>query len=183
MRSVRAAVVILSMTLGLAVVTALLTAAQNDSPEAREIAGLLFTSNAIVISQESTRASTFGVKAHIEEGLGRQLSEDEVRRLEGVIVRAATEALPRADIEAYYADLLAQHFSPEDLKNLAAFYRTPLGARVLHFSSVTLAEGKDRLKQILRDHQRDFQERFRAEFLRAFPGFRQELERQQRPTR
>ena len=106
-----------------------------------------------------------------------------VRRLEGVLVRAATAELPRADIEAYYADLLAQRFSPEDLKNLAAFYRTPLGARVLHFSSVTLAEGNDRLKQILRDHQRDFQERFRAEFLREFPGFRHELERQQRPTR
>ena len=99
------------------------------------------------------------------------------------LARMPLQRVRSTDIEAYYADLLAQHFSPEDLKNLAAFYRTPLGARVLHFSSVTLAEGKDRLKQILRDHQRDFQERFRAEFLRAFPGFRQELERQQRPTR
>jgi hypothetical protein len=181
MRPLRACLVILSLAGGLFTG---LTAAQTDSLEAREIAGLLFTSNAVLLGHASTKASTSGVQARVEEGLGRHLSEEEVRRLEEVLLRAASEALPRADLEAYYADLLVQHFSPEELKDLAAFYRTPLGAKVLHFSSVTLvAEGNDRVERILRAHERDFQERFRAEFLREFPAFRQELERPQRHTR
>jgi hypothetical protein len=174
-----AALLILSLAGGL--LTASLTAAQNDSLEAREIASLLFTSNMVLVSHEATKANTAAVKASLEGQVGRQLSEDEARRLEELLVRAAKAALPRSDLEANYADLLVQHFSPQELKDLAAFYRTPLGAKVLHFSSVTLiVEGSAGVERILKAHERDTQERFRAEFTREFPAFRQELERKQR---
>ena len=43
-----------------------------------------------------------------------------------------------------------------------------------------IAEGNAGVQRILKAHERDFHERFRAEFMREFPALRQELERQQR---
>jgi hypothetical protein len=179
----RASLVILSLAQGLVTVTASVTAAQNDSHEARDIAGRLFASQAVLFSHASVEASTSNLKPALEGQLGRQLSEEEARRLGEILARVALEALPRADIEAYYADLLVRHFSPEELTELAAFYRTPLGAKVLRFSSVTLfEEGAPGLERLLKAHDRELQERFRAEFTREFPAIKRELERQQRHT-
>lgn len=178
-----ASLVVLSLALRLVTVTASVTAAQDGSLGAGEIAGLLFASQAVLISHASVEASTSRLKPALEGQLGRQLSEEEARRLGEILARVALEALPRSDIEAYYADLLVRHFSPEELTDLAAFYRTPLGAKVLRFSSVTLLEeGNPGLERILKAHDRELQERFRAEFTREFPAIKRELERQRRYT-
>ena len=179
MRPLSASLVILSLAGGL--LTASLTAAQDDSLEAREIASLLFTSDSFdPVFSQAAKVGTSIMKVGLEGRLGRQLSEDEARRLEEIFTRAAKEVIPRSDFEAHYVDLLVQHFAPQELKDLAAFYRTPLGAKVLRFSSVMIAEGNAGVQRILKAHERDFHERFRAEFMREFPALRQELERQQR---
>lgn len=88
--------------------------------------------------------------------------------------------MPRSVFDAQQVDLLAQYYSTQELKDLVAFYRTTLGMKVLRFSSVSSAESSAGLQRMMASRQREFVERFTAEFVREFPALNRELERKQR---
>lgn len=150
---------------------------QNEAPEARELARLMFTSGLFdVVMIQAGGAATKVVKAGMEGRLGRPLSEDEARRLEALITRAVQDTVPKADFEALYAGLLSRHLSSQELKDLAAFYRTPLGAKALRLSAILTREGAAGGERIMKLHERAFVERFGAEFTRELPALEKELE-------
>ena len=86
--------------------------------------------------------------------------------------------MPRADFEAQYVDFLARYYSVQEMKDLVAFYRTPLGVKVLRFSSVSNEESS--IQRMMAGRQREFVKRLTAEFAREFPALNRELERKQR---
>jgi hypothetical protein len=126
--------------------------------------------------------AAFGVvKAGMEGRLARQLSTGEAERLHAIIARLLKEVVPKAQFEALYANLLAQHYSPAELKDLIAFYRTPLGAKLARLMAVLTTAGAARGEALFGSHEREFGERFAAEFAREFPALGRELERSRPP--
>jgi hypothetical protein len=79
-----------------------------------------------------------------------------------------------------FVDLYARYYSPQELKDLVAFYRTPLGMKVLRFSGASSAERSAALQRLIASRHREFIERFYAEFARELPALNQELEDKQR---
>jgi hypothetical protein len=107
-------------------------------------------------------------------------TSDRPRRLEEIFLRVAKETMPPSDFEAEYVDLLARYYSVQEMKDLVAFYRTPLGAKVLRFSSVSNEANSAGIQRMMAGRQREFVERLTAEFAREFPALNRELERKQR---
>ena len=160
-------------TLGLAValVAPASTAAQGESPEARELAGLTFWPAAYEFA--FTNAAQMGAitaKAGLERRLGRPLTEDESRRLGEVFLRVwKAVAPPQAQVEALYRDVLTRHYSVQEMKDLVAFYRTPLGVKTLRFSTVSNEEMRAGIDRMMASSQQEFVERFTAEFAPRLP--------------
>ncbi|MBI2159945.1 MAG: DUF2059 domain-containing protein [Candidatus Rokubacteria bacterium] len=80
---------------------------------------------------------------------------------------------------ALHATLIARHFSRDEMRDLAAFYRAPLGAKAIRLSGVLVTEGAVAGERLMKSREREFGERFGAEFSREFSALSRELERQQ----
>jgi hypothetical protein len=157
------------------------TAAQSESPEARELASLTRPSSVLDgVYVHAAKTGTVPIKTGLEGSLGRELTEEESRRLEEIFLRVAKETMPPSDFEAEYVDLLGRYYSVQEMKDLVAFYRTPLGAKVLRFSSVSNEANSAGIHRMMAARQREFVERFTAEFTREFPALNLELERKRR---
>ena len=157
------------------------TAAQSESPEARELASLAAAAGTfdIMYTQASTVATSI-MKSSLEARLGRPLSDDESRQLGELFLRLIKETVPQSDFEGNYVDVLGRYYSPQELKDLVAFYRTPLGMKALRFGPATNAENAAAGRRIMGAHDREFRERFTAEFLREFSTINKELQHKQR---
>ena len=93
--------------------------------------------------------------------------------------RLMKEAAPKPEWEMLYGTLIARHFSRDEMRDLAAFYRTPLGAKALRLSGVLVTEGAAAGERLMKSREREFGEGFGAEFSREFPAPSREIERQQ----
>jgi len=156
-------------------------AAQGVSSEAQELARLSLSSGQF--DQIGTQAAKVGVppvQKAIEDRLGRKLTEDEFRRLSAVFTRVFKEALPQSEFADNLAGEFDRYYSPQELTELLAFYRTPLGMKALRFAS-TVAEESALFAQRLTATRKDqLIERFNAEFAREFPTLGEELQRKQK---
>jgi hypothetical protein len=147
------------------------TAAQSESPEARELASLTFSSGQFdLVVTQTVRAGMLPAKAAIEGRLGRRLTEDESRRVSEILLRIFKDMFPQSEYEAHFADLYVRYYSPVELKELVAIYRSPLGQKMLRFASITGTENSEWVRQWIAARQREFTERFNAEFAREFPA-------------
>jgi uncharacterized protein len=178
MKPLSASLVILWLAVGLLAPSS--AAAQSESSEAKELARLTFSSGSDVVFTQAAKVGTLSLKAALEGRLGRQLTEDESSRLNEVYLRVFKETVPRSEFEAQYVDFYTRYYSPQELKDLLAFYRSPLGMKVLRFSSVSNEERSAGLQRVMASRQREFVERFNAEFAREFPALNRELEHKQR---
>jgi hypothetical protein len=169
MRLVSASLVTVALAVGLMAAFFSVAVAQSEPAEAREIAGLSFGASAYdMLLVQAGRGVTFFVKTTLEERLGRQLPEDEFRRLTEIVTRVMKQTIPQSGHENALAAVLARHFSPQELKELAAFYRTPLGRKL---------ESRAAFERAVNVRRPELLERFRTEFAREFPVLNQELER------
>jgi hypothetical protein len=179
MKPFSASLVILWVVVGLLAPAS--TAAQSESPEARELASLAAAVGTFDSTYtEASTVATSMMKSSLERRLGRQLSDDESRQLGALFLRLIKETVPQSDLETNYVDRVSRYYSPQELKDLVAFYRTPLGTKVLRFQVATNAEEATGAQRIAGTHFREFRERFAAEFAREFPAINRELERKQR---
>lgn len=156
-------------------------AEQDASPEAQELARLSFASGQF--DQIVTQAAKLGVlpvKTGIEGRVGRQLSDDEFRRLTEVFTRVFKEGIPQSDYEDSLAGQLSRYYSLQELRELVTFYRTPLGMKALRFASVAMNDSALTVQRLMASRQALLIERFNAEFAREFPKLIEELQRKQR---
>jgi uncharacterized protein len=179
MKPFSASLVILWLALGLLAPAP--TAGQSESPEAKELARLTLSPDASdMFITQAAKGGALPVKAVLEGRLGRRLTEDESTRLNEVFLRVFKETILPSDYEALFVDLFARYYSPQELKDLVAFYRSPLGMKTLRFSSVSREETGAWIRRTMAGHQREFVERLNAEFARELPALNQELEHKQR---
>lgn len=156
-------------------------AAQGVSSEAQELARLSFSAGQF--DQIATQAGKLGVvplKAVIEGRLGRQLTADELRRLTEVFTRVFKEAIAQSEYEDGLAGQFSRYYSSQELRELLAFYRTPLGMKALRFGSTAMEESTLMVQRLMATRQAELIERFNAEFAREFPKLSEELQRKQR---
>ena len=171
-------------TLAIGLMTGPSGEAQNESPEAREIARLTYVSDVFDAAARAGGAvGVRGVRADLERQLRRPLSEDEAGRLQALLTRLLTEMLPKSDFEDFYASLLALHFSPQELVELLAFYRTPLGAKLVRVAPSLNTEASAWGQRMATQRGREFNERFNAEFLREFPSLARERQHPRQPEK
>jgi hypothetical protein len=156
-------------------------AAQGVSSEAKELARLSLSSGQFDLS--GTQAAKIGVlpvQRAIEDRLGRKLTEDESRRLTEVFTRAFKQTIPQSEYEENLAGQFARYYSPQELTELVAFYRTPLGMKALRFASTVSEENALFVQRLATARTAQLIERFNAEFAREFPKLGEELQRKQR---
>ena len=104
MKPFSASLVILWLAVGLLAPAP--TAAQSESPEARELASLTFASGQFdLLLTQAARVGTLPVKAALEGRLGRRLTEDESRRVSEILLRIFKDMFPQSVYEAHFADL------------------------------------------------------------------------------
>jgi hypothetical protein len=173
----RATVVILC----LGILAASSVAAQGVSPEAKELARLTLSSGPF--EQFGTRAGKAGalqVQTGLEDRLERKLTEDESRRLTEVFTRVLKETIPQSEFEENLAGQVARYYSPQELTELVAFYRTPLGMKVLRFMSTFAEENALVTQQLAATRREQLIERLNAELARELPKLGEELHRKPR---
>jgi hypothetical protein len=127
---------VIPLALMVVLLVAVRAPAQDQPPEARELARLIF--NAGTFDAIMTQAGKVGSQ------------------------------VVRAGIEGRLAEM----------RELAAFYRTRLGGKALRLSGVLVSEGAAAGERLVNSREREFAERFGAEFAREFPALSRELERQ-----
>jgi hypothetical protein len=88
------------------------------------------------------------------------------------------EVAPQQEWENLYASLISRHFSGAEMRELADFYHTPLGAKALRLSGVMVTEGAAAGERLMKAREKEFGARFGAEFSREFPALSREIERQ-----
>ena len=66
------------------------------------------------------------MSAGMEQAGGQPLPADKRKALEA----AVQEVLPYDDLVSWSADVYTKHFTRKEIDDLAAFYRTPTGAKV-----------------------------------------------------
>jgi len=156
-------------------------AEQDASPEAQELARLSFASGQFdQIITQAAKVGVLPVKTAIEGRLGRQLSEDELRRLTEVFTRVFKEGIPQSDYEDNLAGQLSRYYSLQELRELVTFYRTPLGMKALRFTSAVRDDNALMVQRLMASRQAQLIERFNAEFAREFPKLSEELQRKSR---
>jgi len=169
------------VVLCLGILAASSAGAQGVSSEAQELARLNLSSGQF--DQIGTQAAKIGVllvQKSLEDRSGRKLTEDELRRLTEVFTRVFKEAIAQSEFEDNLAGAFDRYYSPQELVELLAFYRTPLGMKALRFTS-TVAEENALFAQRLTAIRKDqLNERFNAEFAREFPKLSEELQRKQK---
>jgi len=169
-----------TLTLALALLAAPPARAQDVPPEARDLAQLVFTPGSFdAIMTQAGKIGSQVVRANLEGRLQRQLSPGEATQLQALFTRLMKETAPKPEWETLYAALIARHFSRDEMRDLAAFYRTPLGAKAIRLSGVLVTEGAAAGERLMKSREREFGEGFGAEFSREFPALARELERQQ----
>ena len=175
---------VVAFTLAIGLVAGPSGEAQNEPPEAREIARLLGTSGEFEAAMRAEgHTAAQAIQARFETRLRRPLSADEAGRLEALLIRLMMETAGKIDFEGFYASRLAQFFSSQELVELAAFYHSPLGAKALRFATIVASENKAEGARLAKTHAREFGERFNAEFSREFPSLAHELQHPQQPAK
>ncbi|HKB26306.1 MAG TPA: DUF2059 domain-containing protein [Methylomirabilota bacterium] len=171
-----------ALVLALVLLSGSPAAAQGEPPEARELARLIFTSGTFdAIMVQAGKIGSQVIKAALEGRVRRPLTEDETGRLQTLFTRLMKEVAPQQEWENLYASLISRHFSGAEMRELADFYHTPLGAKALRLSGVMVTEGAAAGERLMKAREKEFGARFGAEFSREFPALSREIERQQQP--
>jgi hypothetical protein len=174
----RATVVVLSLGV---LAASSSSAAQGVSSEAQELARLSLSSGQFDrIGTQAGKIGVLPVQKAIEDRWGRKRTEDELRRLTEVFTRVLKETIPQSDFEENLAGQLGQYYSPQELRELLDFYRTPLGMKALRFASAVAEETALFGQRLAATRKEQLIERFNAEFAREFPKLGEELQRKQR---
>jgi len=169
------------VALSLGILAASFVAAQGVSSEAQELARLSLSSGQFDrIGTQAAKIGVLPIQKALEGRLERQLTEDESRRLTEMFTRVFKEAIPQSELESNLAGEFDRYYTPQELTELLAFYRTPLGMKALRFTSTVADENALFAQRLTATRKEQFIERFNAEFAREFPKLSEEMQRKQK---
>ena len=144
--------------------------AQGDTRRvlARDLARLLIEDPARRGIEEQVGAGMMQAMAStLEERLNRRLLEVEWQTLAGIVRRFLAEALPTQVTEDLAAEVYARHFDEQELQDLLAFQRSPVGRKAWRLNPVI---ARDTAQAVDREMRRSpAARRMLDDLRRAFP--------------
>jgi len=105
--------------------------------------------------------------------LGRVVTAEEQSRVRSIFRQALAEFLTPATWEEASAAVYAQHLTPAELEDLARFYRSPAGTKILSLQEELTSELGDAAEQIVVENQMAFAESVDAALAEEFPELAQ----------
>jgi hypothetical protein len=137
-----------------------LAQAQEPSPEALAAARDLMSVMSPDMVGQMAQGMTAQVWPNIERELGGKVDQATLTELRGeferVIVEFASDSLKGAPA------IYAKYFSVQELRDIAAFYKTPVGAKALQTMPKVMSEYFGTMMPRMNDLQRNFEARMQA---------------------
>ncbi|RFZ81469.1 DUF2059 domain-containing protein [Mucilaginibacter terrenus] len=110
----------------------------------------------LVASQSETQFKS-GITVMLKQA-SASVPEDKRTKFIEVMNTFVTKYVSWATIKDQMASLYAQQFTEKELKDLAAFYRSPLGAKFVQKQPVLMEKSADLGRQAVQMHQADLQQ-------------------------
>jgi len=169
--------------IGMIAIVAVLTlagcASQKDTPELRlaratEVATIEFEHG--VFDNAVDRAANIALSASIVtlgEELKRPTTEADKDRLRGILRGALAEFMTKDAWMKVESETYARHLTAAELGDLAAFYRTSTGKKLLTVQSDLAIEMSEAADKIFAENRASFEKRVGEEVDKAFPELAQ----------
>ncbi len=106
--------------------------------------------------------------------LGREPTEEEAARVRGVLRSVLAAVLTAERWQEASAAVYARHLTPDELEDLAAFYRSPTGTRILGLQSELSSDLGDAAEEILGEREGEFARLVDEALAEEFPELKQE---------
>jgi len=119
---------------------------------------------------ESHLAAAIGLleATHVEQTLESSINtmlqvqlkgNPELRVVEGVMREFLAKYLSWENLKDEYAEIYATQFSEEELRQITAFYRTPVGQKLASATPVLMTEGARLGERVVQEHSAELQQR------------------------
>jgi hypothetical protein len=157
--------------------------AQNVPAEARDLARMLVMAGGYDVFASAGGTMFMEIlRLDAERALARPLSDQESDRLWRLVTKAFKETVSEADWEAVQVKLLSRYYSPAELRDIAAFHRTRLGAKMLRLTRVFSTESAAAGAKMMNARRSEFGARLSSYLPREFLEFEREFERLKQKT-
>lgn len=100
--------------------------------------------------------------------LGRELTQSEYQKFRRAFEKAFDEVLPKEALEMPMANVFADHFDSNELKDILKFHRTPVGLKVLRAEGVIVQEFQRVMVKLMEGKKEEFEKVLGREFDSAF---------------
>ena len=169
--------------IGMIAMVAVLTfagcASQKDTPElrlerAKEVAAIEFEHG--VFDSAVDRGANIALSASIVtlgEELKRPTTEADKDRLRGILRGALAEFMTKEAWMKVESEAYASHLTAAELADLAKFYRTSTGSRLLTVQSDLTTEMSEAADKLFAENRDSFAKRVEEEVVKAFPELAQ----------
>ena len=104
------------------------------------------------------------LRASLNTSLQVQLQGDpQMRGMEPVLRQFFSRYVTWDNLKAQYADLYADAFSEDELREMAEFYRTPVGQKMALSAPALMRQGAELGERAVREHMPELQEMIRRQ--------------------
>jgi hypothetical protein len=144
-----------------------------DSPTLRktlgnELAHMAFSSGLFdVMINQGVEQGSQAVAVNMHRHLGRELTKSEYDKMKFAFREAFLQTYPVSEWEAPVADLYGKHLNAQELTEIIAFYKTPIGKRALELQGLMATEGEKMGIRIVEKKKDQFGDAFVKEIEKA----------------
>lgn len=137
---------------------------------ARELVRVAFSTQMFdAMVKQAARAGVTMVKTNMEARTGRPMTTAEQEKVSSAFQRSFRKVFPQAEWETLMSEIIARHFTEDDLREVLGFYRTPVGAKVMRLNTVVSQDGASAGERFIRTREQEFNRVFQEELRQEFP--------------
>ena len=111
------------------------------------------------------------------EQLGRPTTDADKESLRGILRGALAEFMTKEAWMKVATTVYAAHLTASELGDLAAFYKTPSGSKLLTVQSALTTEMSDAAEKLFAEHRESFEKRVGEAVDKAYPELTQGVEK------
>jgi uncharacterized protein len=145
-----------ALVLGCALLLPARAAAQGTAPTPPPTAGQIAAARELLEVMHLGEVSAVAVKVALDEQIR---ANPQLEPFRDAMIEWGKEIFASEEAKTAYATLYASAFSEADLRQLVAFYRTPLGQRLANSQVSLAAKGAEIGRQLATAHQADLMAR------------------------
>ena len=125
---------------------------------------------------QATQAKLLASRPAVEKGLGRGLTPSEDKELADIFQKVFREVYPEEEWIGALSKIYARIFTPEEIKEIVAFYQSNSGRHLLEMQSTIMQEAEEMVTEIFEKKEEMFVARLEEEFGTAFPSTTKNLD-------